>query len=92
MDDFARLPTGERRLYFEQAAVAHKSVFFKAVWAKYDEAHPGTFRLVPDEQIIGQLKQDYIAMQPMFFSEPPRFEQILAHLPKLENLINETER
>jgi hypothetical protein len=31
-------------------------------------------------------------MRPMFFSEPPPFEQILAHLPELEKRINESKR
>ena len=69
-----------------------KRVFFKAGWAKYDEARPGTLRLIPGEQFIGRLTRDYAKMQPMFFSPPPPFEKILAHLPELENLINESKR
>jgi len=41
---------------------------------------------------MGPLKQDYRDMQPMFFAEPPPFEQILARLPVLENHINESKR
>ncbi len=72
----------------ERVAV-FKGVFFKAAWAKYAEARPGTLRLVPDKQIIDALTRDFGAMQPMFFREPPPFEQILARLSELENRINE---
>ena len=69
-----------------------KRVFFQAAWAKYDDARSGTLRLIPAEQIIGPLTRDYAEMQPMFFSSPPPFEQILGHLPELENRINESKR
>jgi hypothetical protein len=42
----------DRQLKAIQAAVGvarHKSVFFAAAWAKYDEAVPGTLRLVPPD-------------------------------------------
>ncbi len=70
----------------------HKSVFFKAAWARYDIARPGTLRLSPHEAIVSNLEKDYLAMRPMFFREPPSFEQILAKLPELETLINERKR
>ena len=54
-----------------------KRVYFKAGWAKYDDARPGTLRLIPGKQLSNQLAQDYEDMQPMFFSEPPPFQQIL---------------
>ncbi len=68
----------------------HKSVFFKSAWAHYDTARPGTLRLTPSAHIIRELSQDYIAMQPMFFGEPPSFQEILASLPALEARINGT--
>ncbi len=72
----------------ERVAV-FKGVFFKAGWARYEEARTGRLRLSPAERILDSLKQDYHDMQPMFFREPPPFEEILAHLPELENRINE---
>ena len=38
----------------------HKSVFFKAAWAHYDTARPGTLRLTPSDHIVDELKQDYL--------------------------------
>ena len=66
-----------------------KQVYFKAAWARYDEARPGTLRLTPGEQLADQLARDYDDMQPMFFSEPPPFREILGSLPELEQRIND---
>lgn len=106
MDGFARLPEQERRLYFEQTGArlgmasidllervaVFKSVFFKAAWAKYEEARRGTLRLVPAKHTIGVLSRDYEEMQPMFFRDPPTFEAILEHLARIEQKINSTDR
>jgi hypothetical protein len=67
-------------------------IFFKVAWAHYDTARPGTLRLTPNERILGELRRDYLVMRPMFFGEPPPLEQILACLPELEKLINESKR
>ncbi len=66
----------------------HKSVFFKTAWAHYDTARPGTLRLTPNDQIVGELRRDYLGMRPMFFRTPPPFEEILASLPEMEAKIN----
>ena len=66
----------------------HKSLFFKANWAHYDTAKPGTLRLAPRDNQVGQLKNDYRQMQQMFFEEPPSFEQILEKLRGIEAQIN----
>ncbi|HSY43294.1 MAG TPA: nucleotidyl transferase AbiEii/AbiGii toxin family protein [Candidatus Acidoferrum sp.] len=65
-----------------------KSRFFPASWAKYDEAKPGTFRLVPPDHRLAELKKDYQAMQDMFLATPPPFEDILKTVQNLENRIN----
>ncbi len=69
---------------------AFKGVFFKAGWARYNEARPGTLRLIPGERVASELRQDYLSMQPMFFEEPPSFDTILDELRKLEVCINST--
>jgi hypothetical protein len=75
----------------ERVAV-FKAVYFKAGRARYEEARPGTLRLMPGERLIGPLTRDYADMRPMFFGEPPRFEHVLASLSELENRINEIKR
>ena len=66
-----------------------KSVFFKVGWAKYEDARTGHLRLTPPTRVLDQLRKDYRDMRPMFFREPPTFDQILAVLPDLERRINE---
>ena len=66
----------------------HKSLFFKANWAHYEEAKPGSLRLVPRDDQISQLKTDYRQMQEMFFAQPPLFENIVEKLKDAEDKIN----
>ena len=70
----------------------HKSIFFKMAGAHYETARPGTLRLTPAEQLVAELRQDYLAMRPMFFRTPPPFEEILASLPEMEAQINSVAR
>lgn len=66
----------------------HKTLFFKANWAHYEEAKPGSLRLMPRNEQVSQLKTDYRQMQEMFFEDPPSFESILEKLKIVENNIN----
>lgn len=68
--------------------VRHKKTFYASAWASYDTAIPGSFRLVPSEPRIGQLRQDYERMREMFFVDPPPFDNIIAALRDIESLIN----
>jgi len=69
----------------------HKSLFFKANWAHYEEAKPGSLRLVPRNDQIIQLKTDYRQMQQMFFEGPPLFENIVEKLRSIEEKINKAQ-
>ncbi|KAB0267257.1 nucleotidyl transferase AbiEii/AbiGii toxin family protein [Microvirga brassicacearum] len=72
----------------EQVA-KHKSVFFRAAWANYDSARPGTLRLMPSEARLKDLRADYRAMAPMMFDDTPLvFDEILARIQKLQDAIN----
>jgi len=66
----------------------HKALFFKANWAHYEEAKPGSLRLMPRDEQVGQLKADYRQMQEMFFEDPPSFDSILEKLKTVEDKIN----
>ena len=66
-----------------------KSQFFGSSWAKYDQAKPGTFRLVPPPERLSALRRDYQAMQDMYLSEPASFDDILVVLSELEKRINQ---
>lgn len=69
--------------------VQWKSQFFGSSWANYDQAKPGTFRLVPPPERQPALKRDYQAMRDMYLSEPASFDDILATLAEAEARINQ---
>ena len=66
----------------------HKALFFKANWARYEEATPAGLRLLPREDQMSALKNDYRQMQQMFFEEPPTFDQVIEKLRGVEKEIN----
>lgn len=69
----------------------HKKLFFRSASAKYEEAKPGTLRLSPHLKQISEIKNDYQKMKPMFFEQPPLFDDIIYCLKEIEfkiNLIN----
>src|SRR5207302_820452 len=65
-----------------------KAHFYSSGWANYATASPGTFRLVPPEHRLPELRADYDAMRQMFMSEPLRFDDVLAALREAEEVIN----
>jgi hypothetical protein len=67
----------------------HTRLFFHGSWRKLEEAIPGSIHLLPTELFANSLKQDYQAMQGMMLGGAPDFEQILADLSKLEEVINQ---
>ena len=65
-----------------------KKRFYPRGWAKYDEAKPGTMKLLPPEHSMPILKDDYKKMQNMIYGDAPDWDTILAYLTDLENEIN----
>jgi predicted nucleotidyltransferase component of viral defense system len=68
--------------------VRFKERFYPCVWARYGEAKPGAFRLIPKVEHLPPLRRDYNDMAEMIFGEIPDFDQILETLGQLENEIN----
>ena len=68
--------------------VAFKAKFYPRTWAKYQEAKPGTIRLVPPEIRMAALETDYSAMGDMIFGSKPSFEDILTVIQRFEDDIN----
>ena len=66
----------------------HKAVFFASAWANYDEARPGTLRLVPPDSRLGELRRDYQSMREMIFGDQPTFEHLLDALREIEVAVN----
>lgn len=66
----------------------HKSRFFRAAWAKYEEARPSTLRLVPPREVVRKLRANFRQMEAMFFGDPPSFDEIMIALAELEAELN----
>jgi predicted nucleotidyltransferase component of viral defense system len=66
----------------------HKLDFFKTAWKKFDLAVPGTIRIVPYDNLLTALEQDYRSMQGMMLGTAPNFDDLVEVLKQLENLLN----
>ncbi len=66
----------------------HKSIYFRASWAKYAEAKKGTLKLTPSSRVEDLMKRDYEQMQEMFFEEPPTWSEIMTAIKLFENRFN----
>ena len=78
------------RLELLDRVATHKQIFFKSSSARYSEAKPGSLRLVPPQERISELQNDYQSMQPMFFGQSPSFDRIISRLSELETSINQS--
>ncbi len=68
--------------------VDFKQKFYPRTWAKYEEAIPGTLKLLPPEFRLDSLEKDYKAMGNMIFDKYISFEEIIDSLRDLESEIN----
>lgn len=66
----------------------HKKFYFRSGAANYDDAKPGTLKIVPHDAILQAFKQDYEKMGSMFSGEILSFDAIISELKQLENSIN----
>lgn len=71
-----------------ESVVINKKSFFYRAGAKYEEALVGELHLVPSSARLDALKRDYEKMNPMFFVDPPKFDDIIKLLTQLEKQIN----
>ena len=71
-----------------KSVTTHKDMFYHSGWAKYNQARPGSFHLMPRDERLSAIGRDYREMSAMFFNEPPGFESILEQLSELEKRIN----
>ncbi len=67
---------------------AFKDKFYHSGWANYQDAKPGTMRLLPPEHSTKDLEQDYAKMRSMIYGEYLSFDEILCELKMLEDEIN----
>jgi hypothetical protein len=85
--------TSVKQQAFEDLALLERVVAFKQKFymdnsAKYEEAVPATLKLLPKDEQLEGLKQDYQIMQAMMFEAAPDFDTILTGLSELEEEIH----
>jgi len=68
--------------------VEFKKKFYPRGWAEYDNAKPGTLKLLPPSYRLVGLKKDYAAMSHMIFDKHLEFDEIINILRELEIQIN----
>uniref|UniRef100_UPI0030EB452C nucleotidyl transferase AbiEii/AbiGii toxin family protein n=1 Tax=Sulfitobacter litoralis TaxID=335975 RepID=UPI0030EB452C len=68
--------------------VAHAKTFFNRPDFNLATAEPGTFSLLPPEDMAARLVSDYKNTEAMIFGEAPSFDAILASIAALEEQLN----
>lgn len=71
-----------------EKVVRNKSLMFSDNKASYDTAVIGSLRLMPRDEMRGDLKKDYADMSNMFLGSAPDFDAIMDGLSALEKQIN----
>ena len=70
--------------------IAFKKKFYRCPWAKYEEAVPGTLKLIPSSEYLDNLAEDYVKMRQMLYGDIPEFAVIMNKIRDLEQEINGT--
>ena len=65
-----------------------KMKFYRCPWARYEDAKPGSLKLLPPDHHFEDLRKDYNAMQVMLFGNIPGFDELMKGLADLEQHIN----
>ena len=68
----------------------HNLVAFRQTWKRFEEAVPGSVRLVPTKELRTVIERDYQAMQSMVLDDAPSFGWIMEQLQHAETMINGT--
>jgi hypothetical protein len=76
------------RIDLLQDVAQFKMRFYRCPWAMYEDAKPGSLKLLPLQHHVAELKRDYQAMQGMLFGQIPNFEKIMTELGSLEKIID----
>lgn len=67
----------------------HKSVYFKQGGVDYMEACNGGLRLVMTSEMEAAFRADYERMDEMFYGDVPEFDEIVAELRRIEEVVNQ---
>lgn len=70
------------------AVRSHNLIAFRQAWKRFEQATPGSLRLVPQSGLREAIEQDYAAMQGMVLGEAPEFGWIDERLQEAEAAVN----
>ena len=70
------------------AVRTHNLIAFRQAWKRFEEAVPGSVRLVPQAELHAVIERDYGAMQGMILGDVPDFGWIMEQLQHAESTIN----
>ena len=66
----------------------HNLIAFRQAWKRFDQAVPGSVRLVPQPELRAVIERDYRAMQGMILGDVPEFEWVMDQLQRAQATIN----
>ncbi len=95
--DIAVMSTAERftndklSIALLKQVIQFKQIYFAANWAHYETALPGTLRIVPNNDLVKILRDDYARMKEMFPANALSFDELLQSLETLEKRLNSLE-
>ena len=72
------------------AVRGHNLIAFRQAWKRFEEAVPGSVRLVPQARLRRAIERDYRAMEGMVLGDVPDFGWIMEQLEHAEYAINTT--
>ena len=82
---------GKSALKNEALATAvrqHNILAFRQAWKKFEEAVPGSLRVMPQPELRREIEKDYAAMQGMILGDAPPFDWLMSQLAMIEATIN----
>lgn len=65
----------------------HNLIAFRQAWKRFDQAVPGSVRLVPQPELRAVIERDYRAMQGMILGDLPEFEWVMDLLQRAQATI-----
>lgn len=71
-----------------EQVVEFKMRFWRSNAARYDLCKPGTFRLLPPDEQLERVREDYGRMQRMIFGDAPSLDAVMDSIGRLEQEIN----
>lgn len=68
--------------------VAHARLFFNSPDLGLVRADPGSFSVMPANEMMEDLRRDYRRMAGMIIGDPPEFDEVMASIAALEEALN----